>query len=142
MPKESVAPLAGTAASLNELVIGRTGDTAAIKLGFPGLMSLLFPHLFTNGTDHYSMVAKNVSDVYDNKNHVISEDRGGIALASKYNTFNSYIKKQMLNADRRFARDPSFLFWAFDMKEKSNISWPYTRIQTTYKYNYYKSFIF
>lgn len=70
------------------------------------------------------MVAKNVSDVYDDKDHVVSEDRGGIAVASRYNTFNSYIKKQMLNADRKFAKDPSFLFWAFDMKEKSNIHSP------------------
>lgn len=27
----------------------------------------------------------------------------------------------MLNVNRRFARDPSFLFWAFDMKEKNMI---------------------
>lgn len=84
-------------------------------------MSLLFPYLFPNGVGHYSLVSKQAPDVVDSENHVISEERGGIAVASRFHTFNSFIKTQMLSVDRRFARDPSFLFSSFNMKEKSNI---------------------
>lgn len=84
-------------------------------------MSLLFPYLFTSGVGHYSLVSKTATDVQDSDGQIIPEERGGIATASRFNTFNSYIKQQMINVDSRFARDASFLFWVFDVKEKSNI---------------------
>lgn len=83
-------------------------------------MSLLFPYLFVNGSGHYSMVSGDL-ELHDAQDLVIPEERGGVSLARRYHTFNSYIKQQILSVDRRFARDPSFLFWAFDAKEKSNI---------------------
>jgi hypothetical protein len=76
-------------------------------------MCLLLPYLFINGQGHYSLVPKN--------QYAVVDEAGGIAVASRYETLGSYIKQQLLNKDRHFARDASFLFWCFDMKEKHNI---------------------
>lgn len=84
-------------------------------------MALLFPWLFINGKGHYSLVNDENQVIRDDNGQIIPEERGGVASARKGQTFAAYIKQQLLNVDRRFARDPSFLFWAFDVKEKSNI---------------------
>jgi hypothetical protein len=84
-------------------------------------MALLFPWLFINGKGHYSFVSKN-HVIKDTNGNIIPEERGGAASATSISTtFATYFKQQLLNVDRRFSRDPAFLFWAFDVKEKSNI---------------------
>jgi len=105
---------------LSSCNLGTHGDIP-ITMSHPSLMMLLFPYLFINGTGHYSMVSDKNATVTDVNDQVLPEERGGVASARKYNTFASYVKQQLMNVDRRFARDPSFLFWCFDYKEKSNI---------------------
>ena len=90
-------------------------------MSHPSLMMLLFPYLFINGTGHYSMVSDADLQILDSNNRVITEERGGVAAARKHHTFGAYVKRQLLNIDRRFARDSAFLFWCFDYKEKMNI---------------------
>jgi hypothetical protein len=90
-------------------------------MSHPSLMMLLFPYLFINGTGHYSMVNDPNMEMLDSNSQVINEQRGGVAAGRKYHTFGAYVKRQLLSIDRRFARDPSFLFWCFDYKEKMNI---------------------
>jgi hypothetical protein len=84
-------------------------------------MSLLFPWLFTNAQGHYSLVPKTAADVKDSDGNVVPEEHGGIAEASRFHTLGSYAKAQLLNKDRRFAKDPSFLFRCMDSIEKNNI---------------------
>lgn len=83
-------------------------------------MALLFPWLFTNGRGHYAMVPANEPDIIRG-NQIVPEEQGGIPDASRHFTLNSYVKQQLLNIDRRFGQDPSFLFWAVDSIEKRNI---------------------
>lgn len=66
------------------------------------------------------MVGRN-EDVTDGQGHVMEEQHGGVATASRFYTLGQYCKTQLLKADRRFARDPNFLFWAMDIIEKQNI---------------------
>lgn len=92
-------------------------DNADISFAYPALMALCFPWLFTTGTGHYSMTAVPADYVR------VEEQLGGIASATlKKETLKGYGKRCLSLVDRRFARDPLFLFFLLDAVEKHNIA--------------------
>lgn len=119
MPPDSVDPNASEH-EFYELIIGHDGSNV-IRMNYPALMSLLFPYLFANGTGHYSLIDKHSKPLVDTNGEIIPEERGGNADASRWLTLTAYLKLQLMNKDRRFGYDPSFLFWSYDIREKCNI---------------------
>lgn len=108
MPYESVDPNAAEYEFM-DLVIAHDGSKS-IPMKYPALMALLFPYLFVDGVGHYSLIPQVSKPLLDQHNNIIPKNRGGNAEASKWNTLTGYLKTQLLKVDRRFARDPSFLF--------------------------------
>lgn len=112
-----------TDVEFNDLIIGRDTNGKSVKYSHPGLMALLFPHIFTHCKGHISLVsihtdeAKNREGVYG-----LPESHGGVAAATFTETLGAFAKSRLLCADRRFSVDPSFLFYLLDSVEKKNIS--------------------
>lgn len=107
-----------------DLIIGEDNVGKMIRYSHPSLLALLFPYIFTNCNGHYSMVATN-TDAYRNYEGIygLPEDHGGVALATREeNGLADYAKRRLMLKDRRFARDPSFLFFMLDLIEKRNIA--------------------
>jgi len=89
-----------------DLLIGSDSERQAVRYGHPSLMSLLFPYLFTSGKGHYSM--SSVTSETEN----LEEEYGGVAKATLAKmTLADYAKSRLLMRDRRFGKDPSFLFF-------------------------------
>jgi hypothetical protein len=112
--------------SFGDLIIGTDAKRHAVRYGHPSLVSLLFPHLFTFGTGHYSM-CDSMPEIAN-----LQEDHGGVAKATLGGmTLGEYAKSRLLMRDRRFGKDPSFLFFFMDAIEKNNISCADLRIANT-----------
>ncbi|KAL0582512.1 hypothetical protein ABG067_007617, partial [Albugo candida] len=111
-------PATASGVALNNLVIGRDlVNNSDIYFSHPALMALCFPWLFTTGSGHYSMCS--VPRDYSGP----SEREGGIARATlEGETLKGFAKRYLNLADRRFARDPLFLFFVLDAVEKHNIA--------------------
>lgn len=112
----------------NDLLIGEDLDGKVIKYSHPSLLALIFPHLFTTSTGHYSMVPKvkphsTISTPSEQRIYDIPESNGGIAAATlNGETLTSFVKSRLMKKDKRFAQDPSFLFFMLDAVEKKNIA--------------------
>ncbi|CEG73279.1 hypothetical protein RMATCC62417_08690 [Rhizopus microsporus] len=112
----------------NDLLIGEDINGKVIKYSHPSLLALIFPHLFTTNTGHYSMVPKakphsTISTPSEQRIYGIPESNGGIAAATlNGETFTSFVKSRLIKKDRRFVQDPSFLFFMLDAVEKKNIA--------------------
>ncbi|KAI8364142.1 uncharacterized protein BYT42DRAFT_506498 [Radiomyces spectabilis] len=117
-PIEDIPPSATDEAFRVEgLRIGQDTRGDDVQFSHPSLMALMFPHLFTYGRGHYSMAQVTA------ENTALPEEYGGVAMATRDGeTIKGYAKRCLLLADRRFARDPSFLFFMLDAIEKHNIS--------------------
>lgn len=124
---EDINPQA-TDVEFNDLIIGQDDSGKMIKYSHPSLLALTFPYLFTTSTGHYSMmqISKPSSanatpaeqQLYD-----LPEERGGVAFATlRGETLPGFAKSRLLMKDRRFAQDPSFLFFMLDAVEKKNIA--------------------
>lgn len=102
---------------VQDLIIGSEVDKkVSVRYGEPALLALLFPHLYTNCTGHYSMTHKN-------ERPELQENQGGVSEATLAGmTLGDYSKSRLLMRDRRFAKDPSFLFFVLDAIEKHNIA--------------------
>ena len=98
------------------------GDQS-VKTGYPALLALMFPWLYPNCVGHYPMIntARIRDKLRNEQGQVIQEQHGGYADASFQFTQNEYTKSLLLSKDRRFARDPSFLFFMFDSIERGRI---------------------
>lgn len=107
-----------------ELIIGEDNVGKMIRYSHPSLLALLYPHIFTNCTGHYSLVPTNTPE-FDNYEGIygLVESNGGVALATREEDgLAAYAKTRFMMKDRRFARDPSFLFFMLDLIEKRNIA--------------------
>ncbi|ORY97160.1 hypothetical protein BCR43DRAFT_420812, partial [Syncephalastrum racemosum] len=72
---------------------------------YPPLLALLFPHIYTTANGHYSLTSS--WDTADDT----PEHAGGVALMTKAGyTLHEYAKHTLLLADRRFGRDPAYIF--------------------------------
>ncbi|KAL0135159.1 hypothetical protein V8B55DRAFT_1601498 [Mucor lusitanicus] len=108
LPSDDVAPSAGKV-TFDSKVAGQDVGREMIKY-------ILFPHLYTNGQGYYSMV--NRSKITDN----VTEAEGGIAVATMAGqTLKEYAKNRLLIADRRFARDHSWIFFMVDLCNQHDI---------------------
>lgn len=103
MPAHDVFPSASLV-NIFDLSIGTDIRDTDIKYGHKGLMSILFPHLYTDGKKHY-----NLSDIED------------IDSSNQIGTLKKYAKTLLLSADRRIAKDPNWFFFIFDLIEHKNI---------------------
>lgn len=113
-----------TDVEFKELIVGEDDVGKMIRYSHPSLLALLFPHLYPTCTGHYSMVPTNTYE-FDNRlgAYGIPENQGGVANATWNETsIAAYAKQRLLMRDRRFARDPSFLFFMLDLIEKKNIA--------------------
>lgn len=109
-----------------DLVVGTTTKKEAIRYGHPSLLALTFPYLYTTCTGHYSMCGPKEA-LAD-----LGEHQGGVSRASlERMTLAEYAKSRLLMRDRRFGRDPSFLFFMMDAIEKNNISGADLRMANT-----------
>lgn len=112
-----------TDVEFNDLIIGRDMKGNMINYSHPSLLAMIFPHIYTHCTGHYSYVSldedyRKVQGIF-----AIPESRGGAASATiRGETMTSYAKSRLMMVDRRFAMDPSFLFFMLDILEKKNIS--------------------
>lgn len=121
--KDDTNPQA-TDVEFKDLIIGEDSVGKYVRYSHPSLIALLFPDLFPHCKGHYSMVPSNVPE-FENLTGIygIPENRGGVA-ASTLNgeTLASFAKSRLMLKDRRFAMDPSFLFFMLDSIEKKNIA--------------------
>lgn len=101
----------------SNLFIGHIGGKS-VQTSYPGLMILIFPHLFPLAKGHYSMTTMKEVKGPDG---IIPEKNGGVASATSVFTFSNYCKHQLMNVYRHFGTDISFLFWSYDAKEKERI---------------------
>lgn len=110
--------------SFNDLIIGEDEKGKSIKYSHPSLMALLFPHIFTECKGHYSMVPTNTEECLKREGiYSTPEERGGVATSTlNGETLASFAKTRLICRDRRFAVDPSFLFFMLDTIEKNNIA--------------------
>ncbi|KAI9364545.1 hypothetical protein BD770DRAFT_417754 [Pilaira anomala] len=108
--KDDVNPQASDV-EFKDLIIGEDGVGKMIRYSHPSLLALLFPHLYTTCTGHYSMVPLNTYDYKFRQNaFALAEDQGGVSDATmNEDGLASYAKTRLIMKDRRFARDPSFL---------------------------------
>lgn len=121
--KDDVNPQA-TDVEFKDLIIGEDNVGKMIRYSHPALLALLFPHIFTTCTGHYSMVPTNTIEYENSLNaYGLPENQGGVADATTYeSSIAAYVKSRLVMKDRRFARDPSFLFFMLDLIEKKNIA--------------------
>lgn len=113
LPSEGVNANAAEV-NYNDLVKGTDANHAFVKTSHPALMALMFPWLFPKCEGHYSLVERTLRQLVDEQGSEIIENHGGYAAATRFYTLIAYVKAQLLNQDRRFARDPSFLSWSMD----------------------------
>lgn len=108
----------------NDLIIGEDGEGKSVKYSHPSLIALLFPHLFTECKGHYSMTPTNVTECTLREGiYGIPEERGGVAEATiRGESLAGFTRARLICADRRFSRDPLFLFFMLDAIEKNNIA--------------------
>lgn len=107
-----------------DLIIGEDNVGKFIRYSHPSLLALVFPHLFPTCTGHYSLVATNTLD-FEERNGIygLPENQGGVADATlNHESIAGFAKGRMLIKDRRFSKDPSFLFFMLDLIEKKNIA--------------------
>lgn len=115
MPSEDVAPSASQA-SLETMVLGQDVNNQRISYSMYGLFAVLFPYLYTNGQGYYSMVDKSTRSEED-------EENGGVAIATMAGvTLKQYVKDRLQMADRRFSRDPAWIFFMLDTINRHDIS--------------------
>ncbi|KAL7322429.1 hypothetical protein PS15p_212049 [Mucor circinelloides] len=117
MPIDDNTPMAASIDFNSNLIIGHI-DGKTVQPGYPGLMALIFPHLFPLAKEHYSMTTMRESKGPDG---IITEENGGVASATSASTLNNYCKHQIMNVDRRFGTDILFLFWWYDAQGKKSI---------------------
>jgi len=113
-----------TDVEFKDLIIGQDNVGKYVRYSHPSLLALVFPYLFTTCRGHYSLVPTN-TDEFEQRSGVygLPEDQGGVALATlNGETLGYYAKTRLTLKDRRFARDPSFLFFMLDLIEKRNIA--------------------
>lgn len=111
---------------LANLMIGTTTKKESVRYGHPSLLALTFPYLYTTATGHYSMCGPK-PELEELGEHV-----GGVSKASlERMTLAEYTKSRLLMRDRRFGKDPSFLFFLMDAIEKYNISGADMRLANT-----------
>lgn len=121
--KDDTNPQA-TDVEFKDLIIGQDYDGRSVKYSHPSLIALMFPDLFPNCKGHYSMVPSNVPE-FTNREGIygIPEDRGGVATSTlDGENLTSFAKSRLMLYDRRFAMDPSFLFFMLDSMEKQKIA--------------------
>ncbi|CEP09614.1 hypothetical protein [Parasitella parasitica] len=124
---EDINPEA-TTERFRDLIIGEDNEGKSIKYSHPSLLALTFPHLFTTSSGHYSLMsskkpAPEYSTPLEQLAYEIPETKGGVALATlRGESLSSFAKSRLLMRDRRFAKDPSFLFFMLDIVEKMNIA--------------------
>lgn len=117
-----------TDVEFNDLIIGQDDNGKMIKYSHPSLLALIFPYLFTTSTGHYSMMRAHRpsgpnATLEEQRLYDIPEERGGVAMATiRGETLPSFAKSRLMMRDRRFAQDPSFLFFMLDAVEKKNIA--------------------
>ncbi|KAI8635865.1 hypothetical protein BD408DRAFT_125582 [Parasitella parasitica] len=98
------------------LLIGSDTNNIKVTYSHPLLLCLLFPYLFTNGKGFYSL--KKRSEKLFQHSYIPKETD----LASYNNiTLREFSKMLLLGKDRRFAKDPSFIFILLDIIEKQTI---------------------
>lgn len=105
-----------------------------IRYSHPFLICLLFPYLFTNGRGFYSLKKESkklFKHAYVPKEHELMS----------YNdiTIRQFAKMLLLCKDRRFTKDPSFLFIILDIIEKQTIFSYNRRVVQIYSNNTYKA---
>lgn len=120
---EDVNPQA-TDVEFKDLIIGEDNVGKMIRYSHPSLLALIFPYIYTNCTGHYSLVPQNLPEFSAQEGiYGLPENQGGVSVATmKEESLSSYAKSRLLIQDRRFARDPSFLFFMLDLIEKRNIA--------------------
>lgn len=112
-----------TDVEFNDLLIGRDMRGNMVKYSHPSLLALVFPYLYTDCKGHYSLVTLDGRDTTDNDPLLLPEERGGAASATiRGETMVDYTKSRLMLKDRRFAMDPSFIFFMLDVLEKKNIA--------------------
>lgn len=125
MPVENPHPEAA-GHNFADLVIGTDAERQAVRYGHPSLLALLFPYLYTTCTGHYSMCGPKPEI------EGLEEYQGGLSKATEAKmTLGEYAKSRLLMRDRRFGKDPSFIFFMLDAIEKNNISGADLRIANT-----------
>ncbi|SAM00604.1 hypothetical protein [Absidia glauca] len=98
-----------------DAVIGKDANNGYVNYSANSLMPMAFPHLFTNGRGHYAVRKRH----YDRQLQHLEEQYDGVPTATKSNmTLKKYAKQILMSADRRFARDPAFIFFLLDMLER------------------------
>lgn len=107
-----------------DLLIGEDSSGKYIRYSHPSLIALLFPWLFPNATGHYSMVPMNTDEAHNKEGiYSLPENQGGVARSTlDGETAAAFFKSRLMMKDRRFSRDPSFLFYGLDTCEKIKIS--------------------
>src|SRR6478735_1514018 len=120
---EDVNPQAADV-EFKDLIIGKDNVGKMIRYSHPSLLALVFPYIFTICTGHYSLVPQNTEDFQTRSGiYGIPENQGGVSRATMNSeSLSGYVKRRLLIQDRRFARDPSFLFFMLDLIEKRNIA--------------------
>lgn len=108
----------------NDLIIGENEQGKAVTYSHPAIMALIFPYLFTECKGHYSMVSRRTPEFFKREGiYAIPEEHGGAAKATlDGEILASYARTRLLCRDRRFARDPLFLFFLLDCIEKEHIA--------------------
>ena len=121
--KDDVNPQA-TDVEFKDLIIGQDEVGKFVRYSHPSLLALVFPYLYTNCTGHYSLVPTH-TDEFKNRDGIygLPARQGDVAKATlNGESLGYYAKTRLLAKDRRFARDPSFLFFMLDLIEKRNIA--------------------
>lgn len=102
LPSEDVTPSAARLAQFDSTVIGEGLSEERISNSLHNFLAELFPYLYTNGQGYYSMKEKKT----EGKKAETNGDMAILTIAGLL-TLEKYVKKRLLMADKRFARDPA-----------------------------------
>lgn len=103
LPSEDVTSSVASLAQFDSTVIGEDLlSEERISNSMHNFLAELFPYLYTNGQGYYSMKEKKTEGKK-------AETNGGMAILTIAGllTLEKYVKKRLLMADKRFARDPA-----------------------------------
>lgn len=103
MPAHDVFPSASLV-DIFSMTVGTDLNNFDVHYSTRGLLSIMFPYLYTTGTGHYNLS----SDV-------------DTSASNNIGTLKQYVKALLESKDRRFAQDPNWVFFIFDLLERLNI---------------------
>lgn len=126
MPAHDIAPTASHHLNQFEHLSIGTDGRKSINYSHEHLLPLLFPWLYPLGKGHWSFTTghnslTDLTSSSDEDNDELDDVHEPTHTRNKKLTIKQYAKFTLTSADRRWARDPLYLFFICDTLEKINI---------------------